>query len=383
MEDYLTILNASSITSSERVANGALKIRCSLFKEGVYDIDGAEVGRPGETLRGYYPLKEVAGKNSMSQLLTAPVTEGHHDDIKIDNLKTLKVGNILGEAEIVDGRIEADLLIDDPEIIEKINSKELRDVSPSFWCRYENVSDSYEGEKYDVIFKNIRFGHIGLLPPESGRMGPEVRLYNGKTINGGEMAEEKKDRNDGLAEQLEKLLKQNEELMQKVQQLEKLKEKNDQQTTEQPDKLKEENDQLKKENDQLKKEVSEEIVQKKVEEAIAQTQTAEEIDEVLETKISNSKAGGDKLYTKVLETIGIKSDGWTPAEKRKSFEVVHKLTEFIKNKGKEPTQIHNGAPVFDSKRSEFIDDPNLREIKFREKAIKMINERKNDYGTSK
>jgi hypothetical protein len=109
----------------------------------------------------------------------------------------------------------------------------------------------------------------------------------------------------------------------------------------------------------------------------------EEIDEVLETKVSNAKMGGDNLYTKVLETIGVKSDGWSSGEKKKSFEVVHKLTEFIKNKGTESLQIRNSSVAFDSQRTKFIDDPNLREREARKKAMEIIEERKKSYVASK
>jgi hypothetical protein len=59
-----------------------LKIRGALFKEGVYDFDGADVGRDGETVRGYYPLKEFVGKKSLSQLLTVLVVEDRPMEIR-------------------------------------------------------------------------------------------------------------------------------------------------------------------------------------------------------------------------------------------------------------------------------------------------------------
>ena len=63
-------------------------------------------------------------------------------------------------------------------------------------------------EEYDGVFKNISYRHIAILPPNEGRLGSDVRVYNSK--------EEDKNMNENLIKELQDQLNELTEKLNKM-----------------------------------------------------------------------------------------------------------------------------------------------------------------------
>ena len=254
--------------------NGVLRIKARIFKEGVYKVKGSEAGDPADFVNVYYPLKEFVNEKSFKQLETIPVIVGH-TDFTAEEMKDVKKGHIAGIPKVDDGGILSDIIIDDPETAKNILNKQLRDVSISFFAKSRRTDGRYEGTDYEYVFEDISYDHIGLLPEGEGRMGREVKVFNNREDKVSE--EEKK---DGSEEFLKKLVSEVEN-------------------------LKNENLKLVKQLEDRKTEVSEEVIEDRLKEITEDNKSAEIIDAVMETKISNSGLFGEKLYDKSLSVFGL------------------------------------------------------------------------------
>lgn len=163
--------------------------------------------RPDGTVqREYRPPEEVQAQDSLDSLKHAPVTDLHpeREGVRIpvtpENYKDLAVGHVAENVRPDGDMIATDLLIQDQNMILKVESGDRRELS----CGYDCVLDmspgvSPKGEVYDVIQRQIRYNHVGLGPPGWGRQGPSValRLDSGDGIQIGKDHQVMKETIDG------------------------------------------------------------------------------------------------------------------------------------------------------------------------------------------
>lgn len=295
----MQIKNSLEERNYEILDNGTLKIKACVYKEDVYEVTEAELRVSNDyrkTSGVLYPLKSFSDKMVLEQLATVPLILGHAE-VDIANMSDLKIGNVVGVPEVLDGKIYLDLIVDDAETIIKIQNRTLRDISLYFNCNVEKSSGSYNNKNYNYVLSNINFNHIGLLPIGQGRMGDEVAVMNKSQDIG-----EKMDQNNQLEEFKKEL-----------------------------ERISIENQKLKQENADLVEQTKEDVIDKKIAEAAIENKKAIEIDEQFSTKIANCGLYGKKLYTKTLTDLGATVDKWTDDALKCGFEVAVAIANKIKH----------------------------------------------------
>ena len=170
----------------------------SLARDGVLlyhksELPMDEKGDEKGMVKVFRDPSEIFNKKTLSSFEGKPVTIGHPPEfITPENWNIYAVGTCLNVSKGDDHRMKADLLITNPQAIEKIKSKKIREIS----CGYDA---DYSEEKGKVVQKNILGNHVALVL--DGRCGSSCRIQDKKfvTEDEEEIVEEK------LEEILEKL----------------------------------------------------------------------------------------------------------------------------------------------------------------------------------
>lgn len=279
----------------EKLDNGFLKIKARIYKEDVYLFTGGELNIPDDYVNVLYPYREFAKQEIIDRLSEIPVIEGH-TEINTDNSELI-VGHPVGKPELVDGSIFVNFLITNKKTIEKIQNKQLHDVSVFFNATKIRKDGEFNGKKYDYSVADVELLHIGLLPAGEGRMGQEVSIANskGKTMD------------DNVKIQIEELKKLHENLTSEL----KI--------------LKEENEKLKEEKKELEKKCSDEVMSQKIAEAEEDKAVASTIQEATQVKVQNKGLSGQDLYKATLNSLGVNTDGMSFEALKASFDTAGKI----------------------------------------------------------
>lgn len=314
-------LNFQRQAEYEELENGFLKIKAAPVKEGVFVFSSENIIPESEEKKGLkilLPMKELASKKAIKKLQISPLVVGHQE-ITSKNSELIR-GHVLTQPEINDEFVECELLITDNNTIEQIKTKELHDLSVSFNGKYVNEPGIYEGEEYDGVFKNISYRHIAILPPNEGRLGSDVRVYNSK--------EEDKNMNENLIKELQDQLNELTEKLNKMveekQDLEKEKEKLVE--------TEKENEELKKQNEELAQKCDPENLAIELENIAKEQEKSKEICEACEIKVDNSKLAGEKLHKATLSAMGLNVEGLDSQSAKLAFEVATLISEKFKKK---------------------------------------------------
>jgi hypothetical protein len=130
----------------------------------------------GSVIKEFRSRKEVMKSTSYETAKAAHITEGHVTNLNSDNTHIHAVGHIRDDIHEDGNLLAATALITRADIIEKIENKELHDISPGYIVDIDGTPGEYNGERYDQSQINIRYNHFALLPKGSGRQGKEVGL---------------------------------------------------------------------------------------------------------------------------------------------------------------------------------------------------------------
>jgi hypothetical protein len=163
---------SSPITRTEKTPEGYLKVWSRTARTGVQVYHKAD----GSVVREYRPPEEVASPEALASFQMKVVTWNHPPVLlTAENTKDYQIGHNGSEAYFVDGFVEVPHIITDAESIRKIENKEAVEVSPGYKVEADPTPGiSPEGERYDVVQRNIRINHVAVV--QKGRSGPEVRL---------------------------------------------------------------------------------------------------------------------------------------------------------------------------------------------------------------
>ena len=156
-----------------RTPQGFLRVPAYLTRVGVFSYKRAD----GTTVRELRPADEVFKDDSLATLSSAPVTDLHPTEmVGPQNVRKLRVGHV-GEAVRKDGRlVAAHITVEDHEIIQKVEKGERREISCGYRCRIDATPGVHEGERYDVVQRDIVYNHAALGPRNWGRAGNDVCL---------------------------------------------------------------------------------------------------------------------------------------------------------------------------------------------------------------
>lgn len=152
-------------------------IPATLTKSGVFTYRNPD----GTTRREFRSPEEVAKPESVKTLVGAPVVIGHPSMVTPANWRTLARGTVLSvtptQTEGKDTRLDSDhVALNDAEVITRVDSGELVDVSCGYFCKLLPQKGEYNGQAYDYVQTDIRYNHVGLFAQGKGRQGQDVAL---------------------------------------------------------------------------------------------------------------------------------------------------------------------------------------------------------------
>jgi hypothetical protein len=113
-------------------------------------------------------------------VLEHPVNEsGRAVDVLPENFDEFVKGVLIEpRVERENDRVVGKIKVWDRDVIEKIKSRELRELSQGYRCVVIDSPGVYRGERYDAVQTEIIMNHIALV--EEGRAGSEVAVMNSK-----------------------------------------------------------------------------------------------------------------------------------------------------------------------------------------------------------
>ena len=151
-------------------------------------------------VRVYRAEKEIKDPKALASFEGKPVTMGHPPDfITPENWKKFAIGTVQNVSIGNDHKIKADLILTDPDAIEKVKSKKIRELS----CGYDA---DYSEENGKVTQGNILGNHVALVL--EGRCGSSCRIFDSKFNPKEKMAmEEMKKFLEGLRDYVDEALK--------------------------------------------------------------------------------------------------------------------------------------------------------------------------------
>lgn len=161
----------SDLGNVQRTDEGFAHFFARATRTGVFQYRNAD----GSIRRELRHPDEVFNPDSMNTLASKPITNDHPQNmVDSKNVREFTVG-ITGDQITKDGNfIKAKAIIMDQGTINDIINKGKAQVSCGYYCNHDDTPGEYNGEKYDVIQRNIRYNHLAIV--DVGRAGPEVKL---------------------------------------------------------------------------------------------------------------------------------------------------------------------------------------------------------------
>lgn len=161
--------------SMNRTPEGYLKVKARAARTGIQTYV-----KNNKVVRVLRTQDEVFNPESLASLKNKPITVGHPKEfVNINNIKTYSMGFTTEYLQQVkDGDdifIETELMVQDLNTIDKIETGQLTEISAGYQARYEanlNTNDN----TYDEVQKNIVYNHIALLPTGTARAGRKARI---------------------------------------------------------------------------------------------------------------------------------------------------------------------------------------------------------------
>lgn len=160
-------------------ANGFLIIKDNpIAKAGVFDYLLSELkadinADDDRVVKVYRPFDEL--ERIKDSFANKPIKMNHHWVGDETNTADGAIGSII-EADEANGYLRADLIIYNPELIEKIENGELIELSPAYTGEEISESGRFNGEAYEFKQKLGEVNHLAVV--ETGRSGKDLKIYD-------------------------------------------------------------------------------------------------------------------------------------------------------------------------------------------------------------
>lgn len=173
-------IDVGKLGKVERTPQGGLRVDANLTRVGVFlyrNPDGSE-------RRELRPAEEVFKADSLATLADAPVTDLHPPAmVTTENHGTYSKGHAR-DVKHDDRFVTSKLVLQDKTLVGAVERKDRTQVSLGYTCREDLTPGIYNGERYDLIQRDIQYNHVAIVP--SGRAGADVALR----LDAAEMIEE-------------------------------------------------------------------------------------------------------------------------------------------------------------------------------------------------
>lgn len=163
-------------------SNGFLIIKDNpIAKAGVFDYLLSELkadinADDDRVVKVYRPFDEL--ERIKDSFANKPIKMNHHWVGDETNTADGAIGSII-EADEKNGYLRADLIIYNPELIEKIENGELIELSPAYTGEEISESGRFNGEAYEYKQKLGEVNHLAVV--ETGRSGKDLKIYDSKS----------------------------------------------------------------------------------------------------------------------------------------------------------------------------------------------------------
>lgn len=156
--------------ASTRNDQGFLVAPVKATRTGVFVYQFAD----GKKVRELRHPDEVFHPDSLKTLANVPMTNEHPQEMVDASNARLHTVGWMGESVTTDGRyvMGKATVFDGGTIAEILAGKE--EISCGYLCEMDETPGEFEGERYDVVQRKIRYNHFAVV--KKGRAGPEVRL---------------------------------------------------------------------------------------------------------------------------------------------------------------------------------------------------------------
>lgn len=162
--------------------NGFLIIKDNpIAKAGVFDYLLSELkadinADDDRVVKVYRPFDEL--ERIKDSFANKPIKMNHHWVGDEANTADGAIGSII-EADEKNGYLRADLIIYNPELIQKIEAGELIELSPAYTGEEIDEQGRFNGEAYEFKQKLGEVNHLAVV--ETGRSGKDLKIYDSKS----------------------------------------------------------------------------------------------------------------------------------------------------------------------------------------------------------
>lgn len=165
--------------------NGWFEVKGNpLSKVGIFDYTGASIGapEPGRIYKVYRPAEELADPECIASFKLLPWVDEHHmlgDGPGTMAAERKGVEGVIGEDVYFDdaaGMLRGNIKVFSRSLAAAINKKNKPELSCGYRCAYDFTPGEWNGQKYDVVQRQMRGNHLASV--KEGRMGPDVAVLD-------------------------------------------------------------------------------------------------------------------------------------------------------------------------------------------------------------
>lgn len=172
--------------------NGFWLIKANpITKEGVFPYLGRTISpelEPDKIYQVYRSFEELSDPETLKSFDGVPFINDHEMIGEgFTDYDNRPAAGVLMNPTAADGIVRGDLKIFSEELKEIIRNGK-KELSLGYKCEYHLQPGMWNGVPFDAVQKNIRGNHIALV--DRGRMGADVRVYDGMTCDAAEIIEE-------------------------------------------------------------------------------------------------------------------------------------------------------------------------------------------------
>lgn len=155
-----------------RTPQGGLRVDAYLTRTGVLAYRNPDGSRRGELRTD----ADVFSPESLATLADAPVVaaQDHTGKVTAANYQRVARGHVSGAPRQDGARVAATLVIQDAELIRRIEAGEAREISCGYDADLVPETGSHADGAYEYRQSNIRYNHVAVVP--RGRAGSDIAL---------------------------------------------------------------------------------------------------------------------------------------------------------------------------------------------------------------
>ena len=165
---------SAELKSPQKTADGYLFADAIISRVGVYPYRRAD----GSIQYEYRPADEVLSADSVATVAGMPLTIDHPTErVDATNVEKYGVGVFDKDPLIVKigagGHVKVGVVVQRADAVAAIEAGKSQ-LSPGYHVDLDEIPGTYEGQRYDVVQRNIVYNHGAAV--DAGRQGPTVSL---------------------------------------------------------------------------------------------------------------------------------------------------------------------------------------------------------------